>query len=76
MNILPLNVSCVIDVCKKAKHPLTARTIAKKLGIKPKHAKAALYQAKNYVDKNVVLTLRTELNVRRKRPIWSYVSAL
>ena len=63
-----MNVSAVINVCKEAKHPITSRTIAKKLGIKPKHAKAALYEAK----RALTMSLRNELNARHKRPIWSY----
>jgi hypothetical protein len=71
---VPENVLLVIEFCKSVNKPLTSKTISKNLGIRHKYVKASLYEAKKYFDKNLVVTLRNELNARRKRPIWNYVS--
>lgn len=65
----------VIDVCKQSLHPLTVRSIAKKLNIRTKVARASLVHAKNYLDSNLHVHLRSPLNVSKKRPIWSYNSS-
>ena len=62
----------VIDVCKAAQHPLTAKTIAWKLGISRKEAKASLWWASEFVDKNLTVTIRNPMNNYKKRPIWTY----
>jgi hypothetical protein len=72
MTLLPFYISSVISVCKNSNHALTVRTIAKKAGITRKQAKIALNEAKLYVDPKMTMTLRNPLNIRRKRPIWSY----
>jgi hypothetical protein len=62
----------VIDVCKQSLHPITVRTIARKLNISRKVARASLVHAKNQRDSGLEVHLRSPLNVSKKRPIWSY----
>lgn len=65
----------VISICKESLHPLCSRTIAKKLNIKPKEARASLYYAKHQ-DPNLQLCIRAPSNVVSKKPIWFYINAM
>lgn len=67
--------SVIIDFLKSSLHPVTCRTISRKLKINRKVTHALLYHAKKYVDPNITLVERTPHNNKNKRGIWHYQSS-
>lgn len=72
MNVIMLVCEEVIEVCKKAQHPMTCRTIAKKVGVTRKVARASLYHARKYIDDSLVVIERNFGTFGDKKPIWLY----
>ena len=71
---MPLYCDEVYLCVKLSQHPITARTIAKNLGLSRKVVTASLNFASKYYHKDLTMTLRSPLNHRKKRPIWSVAS--
>lgn len=63
----------VLEVVKGSIHPITAKTVARKLNLPKKVVIASLLTAR-FSDKNLNFIVRDPMNIKRKRPIWVYKS--
>jgi hypothetical protein len=68
---MPLYCDEVYACVKLSQHPITAKTIARKLGLARNTITASLHFAAKYFHKDLTMTLRNPLNHKKKRPIWS-----
>ena len=67
---MPLYNDEVYLCVKLSQHPITAKTVAKKLGLSRKVVHASLHFASKYYHKDLTVVLCTPLS-HKKHPIWT-----
>lgn len=62
----------VIDICKNSLHPLTCKTIAKKIGVSRKVTLASIYHVQKFIDPNIKSIIPDLINNTNKHVVWYY----
>jgi len=69
---MPLYCDEVYNHVQLSQHPITAKNIAKKLGLSRKVVTASLHFAARHYHKDLTVTQRNPLNHKKKKlPIWT-----
>lgn len=72
---MPLYCDQVIDVVRRSLHPMTARTVARHLGLPRRVVRASLKHASNCVDRRLEMVVRSPENTKRRRHVvWRYAA--
>jgi len=66
-----LHCDAVIQYLETAKHPVSAGTMARRLGLKRKEVVASLLHARNFIDTKRVAVHHRSMHT--KRPLWILV---